>query len=109
MRIPDVIIIVLSVLAVGIAAIAWNHFQPSRTSPNYCIGELKIIDGAKEQWAIELKKTTNDIPEWSDLVGSDRFIKQTPVCREGGRFTIGKVGELPKCSIGGTGHSLPYP
>jgi len=28
-----------------------------------------------------------------------------PTCPAGGKYTIGKVGELPTCSI--TGHALP--
>jgi hypothetical protein len=67
-----------------------------------CINGLRQIDGAKEQWALDnhVKNgaivTTNDIAPYGGI----------PVCPQGGTYTLGRVGELPKCSIGESGHSL---
>jgi hypothetical protein len=66
-----------------------------------CINNLRHISAAKEQWVEDHHKTENDIPTWSDLrpyllIGTDKV----PVCPSGGTYTIGRVGEEPKCSLG---------
>jgi ABC-type proline/glycine betaine transport system substrate-binding protein len=74
---------------------------------NACVMHLRQIEGAKQQWAVENHKTTNDVPTWNDLrsyVG--RSPGQVLTCPEGGTYTLGRVGEPPRCSIGGT-HTLP--
>src|SRR5687768_16584137 len=68
-----------------------NH---ARTS---CVNTLRQIAGAADQWAIEYKKSTNDIPNWSDV---DPYMKVRPSCPAGGKITLGSVKEGPKCSIG---------
>jgi hypothetical protein len=75
------------------------------------------IEGAKEQWALEQSKTTNDTPTWSDLspyiywsgFTNRWFTNGIPVCPEGGIYTLGRVGELPTCSLGDKkpNHKLP--
>jgi hypothetical protein len=72
---------------------------------NTCINNLRLIDGAKQQWALEKDKSTNDVPTWEDIqpfLGS----KETPHCPKGGEYTIGSVNEPPRCSI--SGHQLPF-
>jgi hypothetical protein len=84
-----------------LVAIAIPHFARSRvvTAKNSCINQLRQIDGAKGQWALAHHKTTNDAPTWDDLrpyfIGA-RFPLE---CPEGGVYNIGRVGELPSCSI----------
>jgi hypothetical protein len=65
--------------------------------PN-CIFNLRQIEAAKQQWALEFHKSTNDVPTWDDLVGRG-FLEKMPRCPQGGTYTIGRVGELPSCSI----------
>jgi len=64
---------------------------------NHCGNNLRHIEAAKEQWALERHKTTNDTPTWNDFIG--HYIKLMPVCQNGGTYTIGRVGELPTCSL----------
>jgi hypothetical protein len=60
------------------------------------------IDGAKEQWALEHQAKTNDIVAISDIAA---LLKNgIPKCPSGGSYTIGRIGENPKCSV--PGHSL---
>ena len=82
------------------------------TATNVCVSSLVQIQGAKEQWALEYKKTTNDIPSWDDL---RPYIGRGPQgdlsglrCQKGGSYTVGRVGVPPTCSIGGPDHSLVY-
>jgi hypothetical protein len=85
----------------------------STTSPtevrqrNACINNLRQIDGAKNEFALEKGKaigaavTEADIKPYIKLDASGNL----PKCPAGGKYTIGKVGELPTCSI--AGHALP--
>jgi general secretion pathway protein G len=68
-----------------------------------CINNLRQIDGAKMQWALEKRKGTNDVPTAADI--SPYLIHQEiPKCGVGGVYTLGAVAESPRCSI--TGHVL---
>jgi hypothetical protein len=74
---------------------------------NACINNLRLIDGAKGQWALENHKQNTDVPTVQDLTpylgrGPNG---QFPVCPEGGIYTIGAINERPRCSI--PGHQLP--
>jgi hypothetical protein len=74
---------------------------------NECINNLRLIDGAKQQWALELGKRAADTPIWSDLQpyfgrGPNGAI---PKCPSGGTYTIGTIGTRPECSI--AGHVCP--
>ena len=84
-----------------LVAIAIPNFARSRviTAKNSCINQLRQIDGAKVQWALANHKLTNDAPTWDDL--RSYFIRaRLPLeCPDGGVYTIGRVGELPSCSI----------
>jgi hypothetical protein len=67
-----------------------------------CIANLKQLETAKEQWAIENRKTTNDAPTMAEVTP---FLRESRSCRSGGVYTLGRVGEKPRCSI--KGHELP--
>ena len=64
-----------------------------------CIVWLRMIDGAKVQWALLHQKTTNDVPTWDDLRSFLAGESLPLQCHDGGVYTIGRVGELPSCSI----------
>jgi|SRR5439155_22107800 len=68
-----------------------------------CKNNLIAIGKAKAQWVYDEHKTTNDVPSWSDLVGTNRFFVSVPECRAGGVYTIGRVGEPARCSLPGHG------
>src|SRR3954467_1270715 len=60
-----------------------------RTYPlNICIANLKQLDGAKEQWALENKMPDGSVPQWYDLVGTNKYIKCRPVCPSGGKYKL---------------------
>src|SRR6266436_1905350 len=70
-------------------------------SDSFCINNLRIIEGAKLVWAVEHRKTTNDVPTDADLFGPGGNVAEKPSCPSGGTYTIGKVGEPPRCSVSG--------
>jgi chromosome segregation ATPase len=66
---------------------------------NRCIANLKQIDGAKQQWAIENRKNARDTPTVAELFGPALYIKVEPVCPTGGgRYRINEVRLNPTCS-----------
>jgi len=98
------IMIVVAIIGL-LAAIAIPNFVRARQTAqrNACISNLREIDGAKEQWALENKKSNGD-PIVKDEV--DRYIKGGPPnCPAGGKYTYGNVGTDPTCTV--AGHVLP--
>ncbi|HEX3720364.1 MAG TPA: hypothetical protein VH595_20625 [Verrucomicrobiae bacterium] len=73
---------------------------------NACINNLRLIDAAKQQWALEFRKQATDTPAMSDLqpyLGRGPN-GELPACPDGGVYTIGTVGDKPTCS--NPGHVL---
>jgi hypothetical protein len=101
-----IIIRVVVCLFVGIALAAGipKFIQARQASVKLaCMNHLIQIDGAKQQWKLEHKKTDADVPTWEVLkpyITGNVELK----CPAGGIYTIGKVSDLPSCSI--TNHSL---
>jgi len=105
--------IVILVVAIGLvvmvpilgllAAIAIPNFVKARHSSQRaaCVANLKTIDSAKASWALENKKTAEDIPTVADL---SNYMRAIGVCPANGSYTIGTVGEKPTCTI--SGHEL---
>jgi hypothetical protein len=94
--------------------IAIPNFIKSRSTSaqNACVNNLRQIDGAKNEWALENGKTNGVVCTVEDI---KPYIKlnakgDIPGCPQGGIYTIGKVGENPTCSLGTTvtsAHVLP--
>ena len=102
--------IMIVVLIIGILlAIAVPNFIKARESSRAksCISNLKSIEGAKEQWAMDNKKVAGDTAGFSDLVGTDKYIKATPECPSAGTYDIKGLGTAPTCSKSADGHTLP--
>ncbi len=78
--------------------------QAEADNRNICINNLRQIDAAKQQWALEKNKPLTAIPTPQDLAP---YFKDGifPVCPSGGTYTLNAVGELPACSV--PGHVLP--
>lgn len=103
--------IMIVVLIIGILlAIAVPNFVKARTTSQTksCIGNLKQIDAAKEQYAMDNKLTQGAGCDWSNLVvaGNAGYIKSQPDCPAGGDYTVGNIGTDPSCSLSGSGHIL---
>ncbi len=67
---------------------------------NACINNLRQIDAAKQQWALENNRPANAVPTAQDLLPylPDGLF---PICPAGGVYTINAVGVLPTCSVPG--------
>ena len=111
--------IMIVVLIIGILlAIAVPNFVKARETSRTktCISNLKQIDAAKEQWAMDMQKTTGDLPSVANVTTevvnvSGQYMKKWPTCPSGGTYDagIGVIGTDPACSLVGTfpAHVLP--
>lgn len=92
----------LVVAPVGLmAAIAVPSFVNARTKSiqNSCYNNLRLIDGAKDQFALD---HANKAPAaLADLVGTNAYIMETPVCKGGGTYSLGALGRPARCSVHG--------
>jgi len=89
------------------------------SSANICINNLRNIDVAKNEWALEHNAKTNDTPTWEDIKPYIEHNKpyfqfdpksNLPKCPSGGTYSIGKMSDSPTCSLGTTvtpAHILP--
>ena len=98
--------IMIVVLIIGILlAIAVPNFIRARESSRAksCVSNLKQIDSAKEQWAMDNKKTSADTPTTADLYGATKYVKSTPNCPASGTYAINAIGTTPTCTVGANG------
>ena len=100
------IMIVVAIIGL-LAAIGIPSFQKARdnSTTKGCINNLRIIDSAKEQYAMDNNVAqSGTISATTDL---DDYIKggySNVVCGAGGTYTMNAVGTDPSCSI--SGHEL---
>jgi hypothetical protein len=69
-----------------------------------CINNLRLLDGAKQQWALENNRNPASPVTLADITP---YLKNrvVPGCPAGGIYTLGTVASLPVCSV--PGHVLP--
>ena len=62
------------------------------------INNLKKLDGAKEQWALENKKSAGSTVDSTGVVS---YIKGSamPICPGGGSYSLNNVDTPPTCSL----------
>ena len=98
-------------------AIAIPNFVRARTTAqqNACINNLRIIDGAKSQWAMEHQKQNTDTPAATDLqpymgrgtAGELPFCPNDPAQTFATSYSINAVKTPPACKIMPAKHMLP--
>ncbi len=102
------IMIVVAIIGL-LAAIAIPNFVRARTQSqmNACINNLRQIDGAVQQYALEKKLGPTDAaPGIADL---SAYLKSSVTCPAtsdttfGTSYSLGTVADKPLCNIGGTG------
>lgn len=90
------------------AGVALPGFASARATSrrNACINNLRMIDGAKEQWALANNKGEGEGEALTlkDLVGPDKWMPKMPVCPDGGQYQVKPIGANPTCTI--PGHKL---
>ena len=104
------IMIVVAIIGL-LAAIAIPNFVRARNTAqsNACINNLRQVDGAKQQWALENGKSDTSTPTSAEV---GVYIKNgMPTCPAQGTYTINAVNTDPQCSLANTpnpgDHLLP--
>ncbi|HEV7926687.1 MAG TPA: prepilin-type N-terminal cleavage/methylation domain-containing protein [Verrucomicrobiae bacterium] len=112
------IMIVVAIIGL-LAAIAIPNFLKARATSQQtaCINNLRLVDAAKEQWALEQGKQVTDTPaaSGSDLQpylgrGSMGVLPTCPADSQNTFLTsyaLNNVGSAPTCIIAPATHILP--
>ena len=94
------IMIVVGIIGL-LAAIAIPNFVRARmqSQKNACINNLRQIDGAVEQWAVENRAASTATPSYSAIKD---YLKNSVICPSGGTtfsdsYTINGVTSKPIC------------
>jgi prepilin-type N-terminal cleavage/methylation domain-containing protein len=111
------IMIVVAIIGL-LAAIAIPNFLRARSTSqmNACINNLRQIDAAKQQWALEDGKTSTASPTSVNLQpflgrGANGSVNSVVCPLDGGgtmaaSYTIGNMSTTPLCKYGGVGGSV---
>jgi type II secretory pathway pseudopilin PulG len=96
------IMVVLGLLAM-IAALAIPNLLRSRdrAQQQACVENLRQIEGAKQQWGAEQKKSSDDVPTEAELTP---YFKDPARCPGGGAYTYNSLASRVTCSV--PGHTL---
>lgn len=87
---------IAAVIVFSVAGTRWYVRARTVQAVDICQANLRQIDGAKQHWTSEHGQ---EIPTWTNLVGPKAPIAQMPICPGGGTYTLGPVGQAPRCSI----------
>jgi prepilin-type N-terminal cleavage/methylation domain-containing protein len=94
------IMIVVAIIGL-LAAIAIPNFAKARVNAqiNACINNLRLIDGAVQQWALEFKKEPTSPVTEADV---SPYLKHSVVCPSGGTvfadsYALTDVASRPSC------------
>ena len=104
------IMIVVAIIGL-LAAIAIPNFVRARTQSqkNACINNLRQIDGAVQQWALENKQAATATVADTDVYP---YLKSSVICPAGGTtfndsYTLVDVQTKPVCQKDANNHFLP--
>jgi len=109
------IMIVVAIIGL-LAAIAIPNFVRARqtSQTNMCIDNLRMIDGAKQQWALEKGQTGASTPEATDIQPYlGRGAGELPICPVDTAvsfttsYTMGNCSTPPLCQVVPSIHILP--
>ncbi len=105
------IMIVVAIIGI-LVAIAVPGFLKAREKAqnNACLEAQEKMEGAVDNWALDEGKASGDQADYTDLVGFDLYLKETPICPldknpEDGNpdpIEIPLVGQAASCPSTGT-------
>ena len=97
------IMIVVAIIGL-LAAIAIPNFVKARATSqmNACINNLRQLDAAANEWALEQGKKTGDtVTDWTSLTPYIKLnsASSIPPCPAGGTYACAAVGTSPTCTL----------
>src|SRR5215472_15333377 len=104
------IVVALIGLLATIATPTWVHAR-TNSQTTTCVNNLRQIEAAKQQWALETRQPTNALPFYTDISG---YLKNSVSCPTAGTDTSFSgsyephdVSTPPSCRISPLTHLLP--
>lgn len=93
------------IIAFFIPGLVYMEYSSSQDS---CVNNLRQLQAAKEEWALENGKTNGTLATAADLTPYVQLDSKgnLPKCPAGGTYIFGCVGEDVRCSIGNS--DWPY-
>lgn len=96
------LLVILGIIGMIIAIGVPNLFKARDTAQQRaCIENLSRLEGFKQQWGAEQKKSEGDIPSITDL---EPYFKKPALCPAGGTYSLNALGIKCTCSV--PGHTL---
>ena len=94
------IVVAITGIIIAIAAYTWMS-QRAKAQQRVCQENLFKVDGAKQQWALELNKAESAVPTMDELAPEDGggYLQRQPVCPSGGTYTINSLNVEATCTI----------
>ena len=107
------IMIVVAIIGL-LAAIAIPSFVKARetSQKNACINNLRQIDGAKQQWAIEENQASTAQPAWTEVSAYIKggtlkcYCPQDPAKVCSSSYTLNTVNTDPSCQMDSPNHNM---
>lgn len=104
------IVVALIGLLATIATPTWVRARTT-SQTNTCLNNLRQVEAAKQQWALETKQATNATPLYSDISG---YLKNSVSCPAAGTDTTfagsyepNNISVPAACKISPLTHQLP--
>ena len=95
------IMIVVLIIAILLAIAIPNFLRARETSrAKSCTANLRQIETAKEQWAMDTKAAATAAPTAPNLVPDYMRGTGMPLCPSSGSYSIGDMNTRPACGIG---------
>ncbi len=89
--------IVVLIIGILIATAVPNMVTArTRSSLKSCQRNMRSIDAAKMQWAVELNMPESASPTMADVLP---YLQSTPECYFSGTYDLGTVGTITRCSL----------
>ena len=111
------IMIVVAILGL-LSAIAVPNIVRARDTArtNSCIANIRELDSAKHQWALEEKKDFTEVPLPADLIGVTLYLKTQPICPLDNSavptitssYDLWSIDVIPTCKIQGSAPINPH-
>ncbi len=104
------IVVALIGLLATIATPTWVRAR-TKSQTNTCVNNLRQIDGAKQQWALENKQSPSAIPTYSDISSYLKSVVSCPAAGTDTSFATSydpqSVGSNTLCRIVPSEHFAP--
>ncbi len=98
----EILIVALIIaMLLMIAVPAWRKIRDTSREKS-CWDQIRIIEDAKVQWALDTHATATAVPTMADL--SPSYIRKEPECPTHGTYTVGDMGTKATCSDHGSGY-----